>query len=55
MVLFFRVQLSGMSWVVEVIVNIGNIIGFAALFVKLCGFIFLHVKMDYSKILDTIN
>jgi hypothetical protein len=43
-----------MSWVVEVIVNIGNIIGFAALFVKLCGFIFF-VKMDYSKILDTIN
>ena len=49
-VLFFGgYNYPGMSWVVENWgVNIANILGFGALFIKLCGFIFLYMWVRWT-------
>ena len=49
-VLFFGgYNYPGMSWVVENWgVNIGNVIGIAALFAKLCGFIFFYMWVRWT-------
>ena len=49
-VLFFGAyNYPGMSWVVENWgVNIGNIIGIAALFAKICGFIFFYMWVRWT-------
>jgi NADH-quinone oxidoreductase subunit H len=45
-----------MSWAVENWgVNLANVLGIVALFIKICGFIFLYMgEMDYPD-LDTIS
>jgi NADH-quinone oxidoreductase subunit H len=49
-ILFFGgYNYPGMSWVVENVgVNIGNLIGIAVLFVKICGFIFFYMWIRWT-------